>query len=268
MPVDIQPQNIVIVNSKIGEHSSPSFFVQFDTFWPKVTVVTFDGRMMMPLIDGYGEYNLQSVYPLLEMDKKSATYTRAAYSHGLNQVVSQVWRLPSTHDAHLESQADLQNFLWQIIRSGTTATSVADRVKLLRFVMSLDSTQYVFYQVDQWDTWQTVQQDISLPFEETCSIAVINSTDTQGLAGHFSSVLENSGMSVVRVTDDSLQLEKSVIEVDADQLNCNSVAKQVSVVFPETIAINNRQNVEQEYRAAMVIILGNDVATQFDSFTE
>ena len=94
---------------------------------------------------------------------------------------------------------------------------------------------------------------------QACSIAVINTTEVNGLASRMSDLLEKNGAYIVRVVSNDLDLDKSYVLVDDSKNNCLVVAKKLEGLLPQHGELQ-RGEVIQPYRADIVIFLGNNLA--------
>jgi len=93
--------------------------------------------------------------------------------------------------------------------------------------------------------------------KESLSVAVLNGTDSQGLAGTAARLIDNVGAHLVRVGDTESQFEKCLIKASLPLRGSATVRRLV-----ESFGCDWQQMLLSEERADVVLILGNDYKTR------
>lgn len=95
-----------------------------------------------------------------------------------------------------------------------------------------------------------------------CTIAVINTTAVNGLAGKIDQVLDADGFSVIRTGNDSQTLAKTELIVSSDkntQTNCQQAQNKIESLLPGKAVITMDDNVTKQFRADLVLKIGEDL---------
>lgn len=260
----LQAQNIVIASADaedsqsvlIALHVSPNEELEFVTLAPTIPV---------EIIGGYGEYQLRSVLPLLKVDKKSNQAIQATFSFALNTGINQVWQ-----DNNLDkdfTQFDVQQLGWRLIRGQIkTGLSPWQRFHWGVYLSRFSETDIAISSASSLEEWQESKQWWSLgKLLYLCSVAVVNTTDTAGLGGQVSGVLESAGLNVIRVANDQTPREATtvVIDFDKDHPNetCDQVLNLITAYIPNATNTEYNPDATLEHRANISIILGEDNAS-------
>lgn len=89
----------------------------------------------------------------------------------------------------------------------------------------------------------------------TCAVAIVNTTSTAGLASVVATVIENGGKRVVQITNGP-QYNQSQVFFSKNE--CEESATEVSAITPLHQAPQRNAGITLQYRADVVIFLGND----------
>lgn len=111
--------------------------------------------------------------------------------------------------------------------------------------------------------------------EGECSVAVINTTEISGLAGHFSQILESAGIRIIRLDtrgdtrqgtrEEELQPQSSKLAVAPDLERCQrsqDLIRSALIGRADLCSAELSQRLRDRYRADLVILLGNDQDVQ------
>lgn len=97
-----------------------------------------------------------------------------------------------------------------------------------------------------------------------CSLAVVNTTNANGLAGAMAEILEQNGGRVVRITDQDQFYQQSILSYDTARQNedhpCQDWVERLPALFISQPQIEDRPALRQKHRADLVIMLGQDLA--------
>ena len=132
------------------------------------------------------------------------------------------------------------------------------------FIKDLKNDQLAFDQIETLEDWQKkLAQRSSSKVNESCTVAIVNATARAGLAGDLAMILENSGVEVVRVTNNSWGNAETNLYLD-DLDSCPLVKNRVQSFSP----VNLKQVVDtsktSQYRASLVLFIGDEVAQFFE----
>jgi len=133
--------------------------------------------------------------------------------------------------------------------------SVANRDwSLFKFLVFKQRQEIIWEQIDSPEAWQKSLSQIKKIYEN-CPVAVVNNSDELGLAQKFSQIWENSGVSVIRVTNNFNQQETaSRIDLISDT-DCQLTLSKILATLPSGIEISRDQQALDQYRAKMVVFL-------------
>lgn len=251
---------IVFVSESILEQEGKLYFVHLSPTDKNTVFLSLPGREEVTVLGGYGTYELQSVFPLLRLDKKDSQFIRAAFSHAFNVVVDEViWVEPAAlsqpeQDLHQLFRSALQERESQEI--GTT--------QLLRYFFH---TLAHNKKAKPLETIADVPSQLSavtsiFAREEAlqCPVAVVNTTSTTGLAQNMSGILEDSGALVIRVASESNQEPTSRIVAAAATPECQRIIDSITKMLPVSPVYAENEDVLRQYRARLVLFLGEDIA--------
>lgn len=203
----------------------------------------------------YGSYKLAMVYPLLQLDGQPNQYVVSVFSQLLELPLDKVLALdPVTEsddwDDQLLEQLKRQPteiLWWQLVYILKTAPDVGSPEVSADTIAEITKTWPVL------DSGQTSE----------CPIAVSNGAGVIGLATYTSNLIERAGGLVIRVTTGYEPQKTTSIIVDSTVPGCQAVAETISRFFPSVQMAIDTQNLTAEYRAKILVLLGQDM----DSFT-
>jgi hypothetical protein len=90
-----------------------------------------------------------------------------------------------------------------------------------------------------------------------CPLSIVNATQQSGLANQLSQVLETANFSVVRKENAKATLGNSQLITDGNS-HCRQLVQRLQTAWP-FLEVREDASVTQEYRAALVLILGENL---------
>lgn len=253
-------RNILFSSSKIDGLESKIYFTYFLPSTQKIKVFPVQSEIV-DVLGGYGDYQLKAVYPLLKMEKKNQSFQSAAMSWGAGLVVDEVFEL--NPQVRIESKKDLSKLLRRKIISDLAQPGrLIESLQLFFYTQSVP-IELVNIEMDSVRLDELISSKDSMIYED-CPAAVVNTTSKPGLASKVSTILEKSGAVVVRITDQSSPYQLSTFVYEADNLICQALVDRTQALFPkQTVEIDSYQ-LRQEYRADLVIFIGEDLASEMN----
>lgn len=101
---------------------------------------------------------------------------------------------------------------------------------------------------------------------QNCQVAVLNGTDISGLSAGFTDLVEQQGISVVRVGQAEDLADKTIIEIEANMVETCS---EVLILLRQFLPVGTQQQISSVapsiYRAPIVLTLGEDVGASRDT---
>lgn len=260
-----QPSTLVFLDPLPGSQTD-LLVVQLASDSRKVLIYRIKNDTQTQLFSGYGTYQLASVYPLLQLDRKSDHYIRATVAAVLGVMVDQVVPVPGMA-AKLDyerltkrPQEELTRFMRPLWWQKISGVSPLVRWQWLTYLEQLDLT---------WVADSQASQDVAeLKLEpkyahlKGCSLAVVNTTLLKGLARRISNVFENSGLTVIRTAAEQLPETESVILYDPEMRECQPLISYVQLALPSYATARADQSLANRFRANIVVVLGQDLIGQ------
>lgn len=249
-------QNIVFVNSNLSANTSQIIIANFSVEDKKITLVPVDGSVEVEVLGGYGKYQLSKVYPLLKIDKKNDQFMKGALSWATGVVVD---RVVAVDDALTEiDQEKLEKILRaEVFQQGYHLAQAKYLSSLYFFAKSVPPEQVSMS--NTLNDLPKLSSALKQSSHQECAIAIINTTTTPKLASRLSTIIEQSGLRVVRVDDTSSSVEVSSSTYDTSNLACAQAAIRLTAIFPVYPEYANKPELRHEQRADLVLVLGNDV---------
>jgi len=184
------------------------------------------------------------------------------FGHIFGSIVNDVIELTEISEKSLEDKTLFR----QIVRESVTKFPISSKtVDSLKVAYALRQGQ-----VHQVSVPNEVKQllDASAAgraqFDHNCSVVVVNTTTSAGLAKMFTDRLENNGILVVRSTSETPDVEKTTLAVDALAAeSCQTMLENISIFLPNPPVRAVRDSLEKTYRGKIVVLLGNDSAEAF-----
>lgn len=251
-----EKQTVLLVYGDVGKSNSYLLEANFSEL--TLDVYPLDSEVEIELGE-YGDYRFQSVYPLLaSVEKKPLNFVRSTYSFSLGRVIDEVWSIDQPLQ-EFEQRADLKSVffsknIWQL------PGSMIKKLSWLALV-SDPRTEFNFYDLKS-DFPLSTRLDTTDSSLFLCSIALVNTTSVNGLAGQLEKVLTADGFSVIRTANDDQVLEKTELVMSGDetsQKNCQQVQAKITKLLPGEASLKVDDGVTSRYRADLVVKLGEDM---------
>ena len=250
-------KNILFTSSEIDSPKSQIYLAYFFPPTKEIRVTPIESSSV-PVLGGYGEYELERVYPLLTLEHKKLDFKLAAMSWGMNTVVDSIVDIKPS--ATISNKKQLQQQLWgATFNHLTTPRELIELLKAFFFTRSVPVEQITFE--DRVTSVNELDILDNVVLYEDCSVAVVNTTENIGLASKMSAILEKNGVVVVRVTDQNSPYQLSTFSFSADHGSCQSLSKRLQVLFPSEVSQQQHDQLQQEYRADLIIFIGKDLGS-------
>jgi hypothetical protein len=212
------------------------------------------------VIGGYGTYRFQAVYPLLVLEGKDLSYIRSTMSLSMGVLLDELWTANQA-DLDLASAGQLQRFLmthfwqnWQIplVQKASWLALLLDQrteVTVRQPVTALPANEFLDREFTQ--------------SEPLCTVALVNTTSMNGLAGRIADLLEGHNFRVVRTISDNDTVERSKVLTDEElSADCQLVLDRVERLVPGEIEREKNHQEIVRNRADLVVKLGTDLSQQ------
>jgi hypothetical protein len=236
------------------------YFVHFEVDEQRVNLVQIAPRVKVDLLGGYHDYEIRSVYPLLRLEQKDDQFMTAAYSFALNEVVDRVVGLTGlTADEQIKNKRGLQKQIGAEIKLKLAETGEWDRELLALYFFLNKGVTVRMSSLEEGGWGGFNQQNFSKVRQAGCSVVVINSTTTSGLANRIAAVLEKDGYLVTRTGNFAEPLVRTTIYYDSGAAACMELISRSIKVFPLEPVLVGEEELPQRYRAGVVVIAGEDL---------
>lgn len=208
------------------------------------------------LTHGFGEYELDKVFDLGELEKKGGLLLTESLEN---------WLSIPIFGYFIEEKIDLnqydkspKSFLTTIFWRGFTGKNKTNLSKLELFLLYLKAKRLGNFQIkikSGRSSFKDVFEDKRLR-EESISIEVLNATDHSGLAQKTANYLERAGGRVVRITDNKMKENKCKLSF------IFSLKQSYTLFWLKTVYANCRfeqkEFVSDSDRAGITLSLGED----------
>ncbi len=254
--------NIVFVSSNLNDQKGNIILVHASPVEPKIEVALFPSEMPVDILGGYGKYPLRSVFPLLQLDRKSPEFMRAAYSYALQIPIDEVVAVSDA--SMLSSSTKVSTLWWQVMMFRVQSSlGLGKRLQMYRFLRSVRPDQLESHSIGDIAAWQKNSSQFKFAAVPTeCSVAVLNTTTVGGTGSKVTQVLESSGMSVIRLSDTPDKLSQTQILVNQAPPFCQDVLQHVQDLFPFVTKREVQDQTMNRYRANIVVLVGQDFAKE------
>lgn len=254
-------QTIVMAGSEVAKQDAVVIVAHLhpDASRSQVTVVDAQGTTEIPL--GYGTYPLQSVVPLGILDNRPEWFYSATFSHAFERVIDHVYIIPG--EVTIQTGAGLQKLLLaQMVGHGFTLKSHRE---LLQVHNAISKGNVRIVSLSEYRLRSRPMQIIASEIATACPVGILNSTSSSGEANTMTSILENSGLVVVRVGQETDEYETSTLYVDPEKVGeCEEIIESVQKVFPVELVQVEDASIPQQYRASIVAVIGSDSVREED----
>jgi len=250
-----QEQNIVIVPSKIDVSQGKILFLSYRAKDGSTQLKSIPAQDLVTVAGGYGQYPVQSVFPLLILEKHSPQFIRAVLSFALHVPVDSVWETTNANVFTAQSPAEIGKLVLER-KIVPRSFSVKDAVIFYR---ALQTQQNRRQDVSTLNDWFNQIPAYSQDFK-SCRVGIINTTTVAGTGARVNTIVEKSGGNVLRLDDEPLPVPKSQILFHQETLGCSAFIEHLKVLFPETIEVKNDNQIFYRERTELEIRLGEDMA--------
>lgn len=254
-------QTIVLAGSEVAKQDAVVIVAHLhpDASRSQITVVDAQGTTEIPL--GYGTYPLQSVVPLGLLDNQPEWFFSATFSHAFERVIDHVYVIPG--EVTVQTGTGLQKLLVsQMLSHGFTLKS---HQELLQVHNAISKGNVRVVSLSEYRMRSRPMQIIASEIATACPVGILNSTSSSGEANSMTSILENSGLVVVRVGQETEEYDTSTLYVDPEKADeCGEIITSVQKVFPVELVQVDDATIPQQYRASIVAVIGSDSVREED----
>jgi len=155
----------------------------------------------------------------------------------------------------------LQLWWWLVSHSAALVGQGTDWQQLWAwsgFLFQLSSDRLFAPTIEDWSDWADHQLSLRRPTKLSCQVAVINATQTSGLATAMTNLLESNQLSVIRVGN-APEPNGQTRLVTAEQGRCRQEVQLLQAALPISTAATTDQPTADRYRAPLVLFLGSEV---------
>jgi len=260
---DTSDRNILLLPETVDGYTGKILFAHISPTNHKIDVVLLNPELSVNVIGGYEQYPLRSIFPLWKLENRDPQILPAIYSFALSKVVDQLWLSDKYHfdPTHPDFRQITQNLLLFKITSPLT---LGDRIWLYRFTQGLRPDEIKVTNIETLDQWQKFQSDIQFGDQAAaCNFAVINTIGISGAGSTVGKMLESSGFSIVRITDESPAADKTQLIVGEKADQCQDQQDHALHAIPLPVKVIHDTAKANQYRANMVLLLGKDMEPYF-----
>jgi len=249
-------QTILLISD--GVDKSGAYLLEADFSSLTINIQPLNTEVEIELGD-YGPYRLQAVYPLLvSLEKKPLNLIRSTYSFSLGRVIDEVWAV-DRQLTNWDSKSDFRSVffskeIWSFPSSLTQKSAWLSLISDPRTEVDFNDLE------SKYPLSKKIENTDSLLF--LCSIALVNTTAVDGLAGQIETVLSGGGFSVIRTANDDQVLSTTEMILSSDegsQKNCLKVERKIERLLPGTVEKKVDDEITRRYRADLVVKLGEDM---------
>lgn len=249
-------ETVLFFTEKVDQAGAAVIRFHFDS--ARIDVYPLPSELPVEVMGGYGMYRFQAMYPLLAMEGKDLEYVRSTFSLSVGVLLDEIWRANQSL-LDISDGSRLRSFLsqhfWQ-----NSYIPLSQKLAWLSLAMDKRTEVRVYpplatLPAPEFQALQFFEQ------EPLCTIALVNTTTTTGLAGRIDQLLAGQNFRVVRTVSDTTPVEKTVA-ITAEQMpaDCPDILRKIQRLVPE--GMDHRLDTQEtvQYRADIVIKLGSDVA--------
>jgi hypothetical protein len=260
---------LLIIGEQSEQPNSPWLgYLVIDPVQNQLSIVWLPTSSKVKVMGGYGEYQLQAVQGLLELDKKSQIFINSALSFGVGRSVDDVLSLPvaqsqtgQTITAPL-TQSELETQLWSSMMLATNPQQKLELLRLWLSVKRLSTGQVHIVEAPDLESLPGLiaRYDTTDQFSR-CSLAVVNTVQVAGLATKVARVLDFSGWPVVRITDEQPTRPETMVyyqDADIEGSDCATLLPRLTQLLPSQPVGTVNSEITQQYRAKIVIVIGEN----------
>lgn len=254
-------KNIVIISNVIDGNKAQIYLATLSTEEAALTVSQIEDTIELP----YAEEELSTdLVALLRDDDRLPSYLSLVTSTAVDQVLV----LPLEDSS--QNKVTYQQFLaaWrhstlELQKHNKTSLKQA-YLDILSTYLHLRGSDFLLHEnvalneLSRYGHIQQLDDD-----HRKCSLAVVNTTQTPGLAAAYTDYFEQYGVVVVRVTDSDVLRKESFVIFDGVSA-CDDVLTLVGTSLSTEIAPVIDSDISTQYRASAVLLLGNEAAEMYE----
>lgn len=248
-------ETVLFVTEQVEQ--TGAFLVLFNFTELTVDVYPIPSDLSLEVLGDYGTYRFQAVYPLLALEDKDVNFIRSTISLSMGVLLDELWRA-DTPALQLDSSARLRVFLLQNFWHNQQI-SLRQKLAWLGLVWDRRTEAVVREPLTSLPS-PSLRQANLIGTELACTVALVNTTSLNGLAGRIENLLENHHFRVVRTTSDDSAVERTTVISTAGLSNdCQQVFTKIERLVPGGVEEQQDDQQTQFYRADLVVRLGADL---------
>ncbi len=252
-------KNILLINIGSSGSSREILFAHISPSAQKIELVSLNPALPINLLGSSDTFPLAAVLSVWTQQQKQIQYLPAGYTFGLGKIMDEVW--VSYNFAWNAAQPNFSQISQQIFLNHiATNLRFGDRFWLYQFVRGLRPDQVQFSQADSIVAWQkATATSVYADIPPDCSVAVINTIGVTGVGTRVGTILQKSGLSVVRISDEQTELPTTQLIEGADAQKCLNQHLHLLNSLPVATKVVKDDVRSAQYRASMVLMIGNDL---------
>lgn len=251
-------KNLLLVSDNLDEQNNYISLVHLSPNPDENLIIFFEGNQMVNINDQYGDYNLNSIYQLLKIDKRSDQKIKSIFSNIFKIAIDEVVVVNGV-SGDLETH-DLKNIFAKNLTK-KVGGSIGNKINIFKLFSLADSLKILkLNQVSEikksFHKISTIEKDSF----QNCSVAIVNTTKKTDLAKNIGEVLENTGAHVVQLESISSSIDETIIYYPIDKSECKELADRIIGVFPEVPRIVSKTEIPStlQFRSEIVVMVGKD----------
>ncbi len=255
---DKEIKNILLVSDNLDEQSNYIALVHLSPNMDENLILFFDGNQMVKLNDDYGDYNLNSIYQLLKIDKRSDQKIKSIFSNVFKIAIDDVVVVNGL-SGDLENH-NLKNIFAKNLTQKVSG-SFENKISTFKLFSLANSLKIIKLDLVS-DIKKSLHKLVTIEKEsfQNCSVAVVNTTEKTDLAKNIGEVLENTGAQVVQLESVESSIDKTIIYYPTDKSECKELVDRILGVFPEIpeIVSNTEIPLSLQFRSNVVVMVGKN----------
>lgn len=252
---------IMLVEKNQSPVANKLYLLHFHHQASRLSLLSMNEQMLIPIAGQYGEYPLSTVASFLEAEGSSTEEIRKTYNLAFGQVIDQIYFLEKL-PADLNHKNQLKQVFHQYFFTAVKNLQPLGE-KFFRLYFAVRSyNNFNFTVADDLakvQAWGGRVADKSQFI--ACPLVLINAAESRGLANRVSQVLEQNGLEVRHLGSSSESTGSSSIYYDDGNLACTQAVNTVLQILPKDLSlIPDGGQMAKKHRAKTVIILGKALA--------
>ncbi|MFH2118760.1 MAG: LytR C-terminal domain-containing protein [Candidatus Paceibacterota bacterium] len=248
-------ETVLFVTEQVEQ--TGAFLIKFDFTVSQVDVYPIPSELPMEVLGGYGNYRFQAVYPLLKLEGQNISFIRSTLSLSTGILLDELWPINTDH-LQLDKSARLKTFFlqnfWQNLH-----IPLKHKLSWLGLVLDRRSEIIIHEPLTKLPISTLPNSKVSSS-ELLCTVALVNTTSLNGLAGRIENLLENHNFRVVRTTSDDTLIETTTVISEEDLSDdCQQVFDKILKLVPGKVVQQQNSQETSHYRADLVVKLGTDL---------